>query len=132
MENIKNTSTGLLFSTIKKTIVCEKHGPVECNIAIIAGKASEAFCPLCQAEYEKELDEKEEQDRKEKNKRVFIEKMQEMNIEEEFYFSTLDSYVPQVQSQADAKKAIKELIEQKQPAIKDAGQHSDDIAGHAA
>lgn len=115
MENIKNTNTntGLLFGTIKKTLVCDKHGPVECNIAIIAGKASEAFCPLCQAEYEIELNEKEEQERKEKNKRVFIEKMQEMNIEEEFYFSTLDSYVPQVQSQAAAKKAIKELIEQK-------------------
>ena len=113
MENIKTTEGNLLFNTIKKTFICDKHGPVECDITIIAGKASEAFCPLCQAEKIAEFNEKEEQERKEKNKRVFIEKMQEMNIEEEFYFSTLDSYVPQVQSQADAKKAIKELIEQK-------------------
>ena len=48
------------------TYHCEKHGEVPCNVLIMNGVPGEPYCPICEKEKEKRLEDQHKKDRMEK------------------------------------------------------------------
>lgn len=101
------------FSTEKIIFKCTKHGDVPCEVVILQGKASAPYCPICEREEERKLEEKQNAELKEKARLEKIQRYSEMNIEPEYYDKTVDDYHPYCESQAKAKAAVQRLIERK-------------------
>ncbi len=95
--------------------ICPKHGPY------MAKTYSDGFvsdCPKCTDERiaerkrlaleaeRKEVEEREAAQKREKH----IEYCKSLNISPEFYFATLDDYIPKTRGQEEAKKATANLI----------------------
>lgn len=98
--------------------VCPRHGPYT------ARTYSDGFvsdCPKCTDERiaerqrlaleaeQKKIEERESARKREKH----IEYCKSLNISPEFYFATLDDYIPKTRGQEEAKKATATLIEKK-------------------
>ncbi len=81
---------------------CPKHGyfrdPRKFNFA-----EAEKYCPECAHEREIERQRVAEE-------RMHIELCKECNVEKEFYFKTLDDYIPHIPAQQTAKAAVERMI----------------------
>lgn len=92
---------------------CEKHGDVPCNVLIMNGVPGEPYCPICEKEKERRLEEQQEKERKEKELQEKIQSYKSMNIENEFWGKTIDDYQPLCEAQQKAKDAVKRMIERR-------------------
>ena len=92
---------------------CEKHGDVRINIIRMGGCEFGRFCPLCaeanNAEGIKKLGEHD----KAVERGEYVKFCRRCHIESEFYDKTLDGYIPQTQTQKEAKEAVEKLIADK-------------------
>ena len=130
MNEVKGTSDGFLqilkklqIDTVESNLheekcTCETHGEYT---SYVDDEGNGTGCPVCAEKYkaekrkkELEQEQKEEQERIEEQKKVLhIQKCKRLNISPEFYFVTLDDYIPETKAQEEAKKAVAELIEKK-------------------
>lgn len=110
-ESFEN-ALGFKMQTVP--FVCPKHGRVECTVAVFNGKPMTPVCSKCEEEAELEHRRELEAQRREVEERKRIERFREMNIEKEYWGKTLEDYKPQVDSQAQAKAAVADLIEKRQ------------------
>lgn len=101
------------FGTKKLVHLCERHGEVPCEVAVINGEPMRSFCPICEAEIERENARKEAERQKERERLALIARYEEMNIEREYWNKTLDGYEPVSESQREAKAAVARLIERR-------------------
>ena len=101
------------FSTRKIVYTCKRHGEIPCEVAIFNGELTQPYCPICEAEKEKEMERQEAVRREAAAKQALLERYKEMNIEEEYWNKTVDDFEPLVPSQAKAKAAVQKLIERK-------------------
>ena len=95
----------------KVTFRCDRHGDVPCEVAVVHGTETFAYCPICEREEEKRKELEEEQRRRERERKALVDRYREMNIEPEYWGKTLDCYEPKCDSQREAKAAVARLIE---------------------
>ena len=101
------------FVTKRLVHICGRHGEVFCEVAVINGEPMRTFCPICEAEIERESARKEAERQKERERLALIARYEEMNIEKEYWNKTLTGYEPLCESQKQAKAAVGRLIERK-------------------
>lgn len=117
LQDMKSPSTELKYRTEKRT--CPIHNKIY-EVKIFEDGTEEG-CPICAEEKgaelkRKRLEEQNEQWRKEKenyDNAVNVEACKKLNISPEFYFSKLEDYIPKTNAQAEAKKAVAEMIEER-------------------
>lgn len=87
-----------------KPYECPKHGLFSSMSAIPENADITRYCPKCNME-------RMEAKAGEEVRRSYIAHCKECNVEKEFYFKTLDDYIPDSESQKAAKKAVEAMIE---------------------
>ena len=115
LQDLKSPSTAPKFRTEKRN--CPIHNKI--YEAKIYEDGTEEGCPVCSAEKgaefkRKRLEEQNEEWRKQKegkDRAENVELCKKLNISPEFYFSTLEDYLPKTKAQEEAKKAVTEMIE---------------------
>ena len=115
LKDMQSPSTAPKFRTEKRT--CPIHNKI--YEAKIYEDGTEEACPVCAEEKgaelkRKRLEEQNEEWRKQKEGRdraESVELCKKLNISPEFYFSTLEDYLPKTKAQEEAKKAVAEMIE---------------------
>lgn len=114
LQDLKSPSTAPKFRTEKRT--CPIHNKI--YEAKIYEDGTEEGCPVCSVEKgaelkRKRLEEQNEEWRKQKegkDRAENVELCKKLNISPEFYFSTLEDYLPKTKAQEEAKKAVAEMI----------------------
>lgn len=107
-EDKKITKNFKDFSITKENIVCDIHGKIEGYKMQCLGKET-FFCPIC----DKEKIEDDNKQKKERLKNQNIIYCKRCNIEFEYFDKTLEDYTPITETQKEALKSVKNLIENK-------------------
>ena len=95
--------------TVRKQVICDKHGKIDCDVIVFADGNERFTCPLCESEIETENQEAIEKAERES----LINTYRESNIESEYWDKNLDDYKPETESQKKALMAVKEMINNK-------------------
>jgi DNA replication protein DnaC len=89
---------------------CDKHNiDYEAKHFTLGNTVFYLGCPLCEQERERQLEQSEENERR----ALEVRKMQEMNIEPEFYGASFDTYQTDIPEQTKAVQTVQRLIEGK-------------------
>lgn len=115
-KEVASDSEEMTFT--EKECVCPKHGAY---VSKVYSDGFETGCPECAneriAERKRlalEAEKKETEERESARKReLHISYCKSLNVSPEFYFATLDDYIPKTKGQKEAKKATATLIEKK-------------------
>lgn len=98
---------------------CLKHGMVNVHVIKYDDESEQWHCKLCQKEEEERIAENAKRVSEENH----IEWCKKHNIEPEFYYKTLDDYIPKTPGQQKAKEAVEKMIAEKKGKIVIIGQN---------
>ena len=91
---------------------CKIHGAVKCSLFSLNGRFADSLarCPICEEEQEKKEAAERARQEKEYERRCYEAELKERNIEPEYFYKTLEDFIPATPEQKQALEAVKAMI----------------------